>query len=140
MPPIRLLHPCAALAAVLLLSGQVGAAPADPLLTCEVTYAGLTHTVKARPVSDPYSVPSVDIGGRFWFKAVVVGQGRQVQRIALYAYLEGQDQPLLIQAATYLPPFGPWPGGRSLTGEQHLYAGPLERELIYNCQWLEGAP
>lgn len=106
---------------------------ATPLLHCDVSYAGSTHVVQATPVADPYSVPSVDIGGRFLFKAVMVGDAQQVNVIKLYAYLDARRQPVLIQQATYRPPF---PGGArplALTGEQHLYGGPVERELIYSC-------
>lgn len=91
----------------------------------------------ARPVADPYPVPSVDIGGRFGFKAVMVGDTGHVSRILLYAYQDATPHPVLIHQAKYLPPYPrsaqPWP----ITGQQHLYAGPLERELIYSCT-LEG--
>lgn len=113
---------------------------ASPLLQCHVTYAGSTQVVEARPVSDPYPVPSVDIGGRFRFKAVMMGQGPQVTSIALYAYLDTARQPVLIHHALHLPPYPASPNGipMPLTGRQHLYAGPVERELIYFCT-LQGA-
>lgn len=113
------------------------AAVAAPLLRCDVAYAGTTHRIEARPVDDPYPVPSVDIGGRFRFKAVMVGSATQVQRILLYAYLDAARQPILVQEAKYLPPFRVTDTPYPLTGEQHLYAGPVERELIYSCT-LEG--
>ena len=106
---------------------------AAPLLRCAVTYAGSTQTIEATPVVDPYPVASVDVGGRFWFKPVMVGQGSRVDYVKLYAYLDTASQPLLIQEAKYLPPFPSDQPPASLTGEQHLYAGHLERELIYNC-------
>lgn len=116
---------------------SIGSAMADPLLTCQVTYAGSTHVVVSRPVGDPYPVPSVDIGGRFGFKAVMVGDANHVNRILLYAYQDAKPHPVLIHQAKYLPPYPrasqPW----AITGQQHLYAGPLERELIYSCT-LEG--
>ena len=110
---------------------------AAPLLRCQVTYAGTTHMVEAAPVADPYPVPSVDIGGRFRFKAVMVGSAARVDRILLYAYLDARRQPILIQQAKYLPPFRASATPYALTGEQHLYGGPVERELIYSCT-LEG--
>jgi hypothetical protein len=113
---------------------------AAPLLRCQVTYAGTTHTVEARPVADPYPVPSVDIGGRFRFKAVMVGSAQRVDYIKLYAYVETRRQPVLVQEAKYLPPYPPAvPPATAvlLTGEQYLYAGAVERELIYRCT-LEG--
>lgn len=117
--------------------------PTPAQLHCDVSYAGTTHTVQARPVSDPYPVESVDIGGRFRFKAVMVGAGQQVDYIKLYSYFESPQQPVLIQLAKYLPPFNasgtaPDPRGANLTGMQYLYAGPVERELQYQC-FLQGA-
>jgi len=106
---------------------------AAPLLRCQVTYAGTTHTIEARAVADPYPVPSVDIGGRFRFKAVMVGSDARVDRILLYAYLDTQRQPILVQQAKYLPPYIMSQTPYQLTGEQHLYAGVVERELIYSC-------
>lgn len=105
------------------------ASPAQ--LVCDVTYAGTTHRVQARPVSEPYEVPSVDIGGRFRFKAVMVQGAGRIERIGIYVYQDTEAQPVLVQHARYLPPY---PRGVDLTGEQHLYAGPLERELIYRCR------
>lgn len=116
------------------------AALATPLLRCELTYAGSTHVVQATPVADPYPVASVDIGGRFLFKAVMVGDAERVDYIKLYAYLDARRQPVLLQQATYRPPF---PGAGQptlLTGEQHLYGGPVERELIYHCTLQGGQP
>lgn len=111
-------------------------------LHCEVGYAGDTQTVKVQPVSDPYPVESVDIGGRFRFKAVMVGTGQQVAYVKLYSYFVTLQQPVLIHLARYLPPFvAPStttpaerdPRGINLTGTQYLYAGPAERELQYQC-------
>jgi hypothetical protein len=110
---------------------------AAPLLRCEVAYAGTTHVIEARPVADPYPVASVDIGGRFRFKTVMVGDATHVEYIKLYAYLDASRQPILVQQASYLPPFRATTTPYLLTGEQHLYAGPVERELLYRCT-LEG--
>lgn len=122
----------------LMLAGMSTSAAASPRLLCQVNYAGNNRTVVAKPVADVYAVPSVDIGGRFRFKAVMAGSGAQVDRIALYAYrTDDLPQPLLIHQAKYLPPFARSSQPLALTGEQRLYAGPLERELIYSCT-LEG--
>ena len=106
---------------------------AAPLLRCQVAYAGTTHTIEASPVADPYPVPSVDIGGRFRFKAVMVGSPARVDRILLYTYLDTKRQPVLVQQAKYLPPYTVSETPYLLTGEQHLYACVVERELIYRC-------
>ena len=108
-----------------------------PLLTCKVTYAGATQTVQAKPVSDPYPVASVDIGGRFFFKPVMVGNDKRIEYIKLYTYLDTNTQPVLVHWAKYLPPFSRSGNPANLTGDQTVYAGPVERELHYRCT-LEG--
>ncbi len=113
---------------------------AAPLLRCEVTYAGSTQTVDTRVVGDPYPVASVDIAGRFRFKAVMVGQGDFIDYIKLYTYLETPRQPVLVQQATYRPPFPISDKRDGLTGEQRVFAGTKERELIYRCALLGMAP
>ena len=123
---------------VWLCSGQVAASE----LRCDVTYAGTTRQVVARPVQDPYGQAPVDIAERFLFKPVVVGAGNGIDRINLYVYLSTRLQPVLVQQAKYLPPFH-WPADGSplpLTGRQHLYAGPVERELIYSCALHKAMP
>ena len=122
-----------------LLLGWGGAALAQPQLTCQVTYAGATQTVVARPVADPYPVPSVDIAGRFWFKPIVVGTAQKIDRILIYTYLDTPTQPLLLHQVKYLPPFSASKSAGPITGQNHVYGGPLERELIYSCR-LEGLP
>ena len=112
-------------------------ARAAPLLRCEVSYAGVAHSVFARPVSDPYPVGSVTIAERFAFKAVMVGTDAKLERIALYVYAGAPSRLVMIQEAKYLPPYRSTRQPYSLTGEQHLYAGPMERELVYSCT-LEG--
>lgn len=136
MKLFRLIPEAACLVGALLLTQ---AAFAAPVLRCDVTYAGSTTVIETRPVADPYPVASTDIGGRFRFKAIMVGDSTRVDYIKLYAYLDTSRQPLLIQEVTYLPPFKATPKAYPLTGEQHLFAGPVERELIYSCS-LAGAP
>lgn len=140
MDYLRLKTPAfAALTSLTLVSLHIASASAAPnpapnaLLRCQVAYAGTTHTLEARPVADPYTVPSVDIGGRFLFKPVVVGTANRIDYIKLYAYLDASRQPVLIQVAKYLPPFKTGDTPYPLTGQQYLYAGPVERELSYHC-------
>lgn len=116
------------------------AASANALLHCDVSYAGSTHVVETQAVTDPYPVSSIDIGGRFWFKAVMVGRATQVDYVKLYAYLDTHQQALLIHEAKYLPPFQPTSAPYPLTGTHYLYAGPVERELMYSCTLQGVAP
>ena len=101
-----------------------------------MTYGGSTQTLHTTPVANPYPVKSVDVGGRFRFKAVMVGNATQVDSIKVYAYVETRRQAVLVQEATYLPPF---PIGTTLTGRQFIYAGPAERELQYQCSLKDAA-
>ena len=134
LPP----NPSRALAATALLLASA-LAHASPLLRCEVTYAGSTHVIETRAVADPYPVASVDIAGRFRFKAVMVRQSTQIDYIKLYTYLETPRQPMLIHQATYRPPFTVPSAPHGLTGEQRVYGGAKERELIYRCTLQEVA-
>jgi hypothetical protein len=110
---------------------------AAPSLRCDVTYAGLKHHVKAVPVTDPYTVQGVDILGRFLFKPVLLEAQGKLSHVLVYVYLKQEPRPLILQQAKYLGPFFVNSEPYSLTGEQHVYGGPIERELIYNC-WLWG--
>lgn len=124
------------LAAFLLVPPAVRAAP---LLRCQVAYAGTSHEVTALPTGDPYAVSAADIGGRFRFKAVMIGDARRIDYIKLYAYYQGRHQPVLLHAAKYLPPWLAGGTPYSLTGQHSLYSPDLERELQFACT-LEGAP
>ena len=115
-------------------------AMATPHLRCEVIYAGSSHIVDAAPGTDPYTTKSVDIDGRFRFKAIMLGKGDRLDAVKLYAYYQARRQPILIQEAKYLPPFAYSDKPDSLTGRQYLYGGPLWRELQYGCALTEVKP
>ena len=67
----------------------------------------------------------------------VDGDAARLDRVVLYTYLDAQPHPVLVHQAKYLPPYPrsvqPWP----ITGQQYVYGGPQERELMYSCT-LEG--
>lgn len=108
---------------------------AGHLLQCDVSYAGTTYKLKATPTQDPYSVPTVDIGGRFFFKMVLAETNSKLEHVLIYAYLDQQPRPTLLQQVKYAGPFPNSPKPYALTGEQRVYGGPVERELFYSC-WL----
>jgi hypothetical protein len=112
-------------------------AQATPFLHCEVTYAGATQVVHAVPVADPYEVAPVDIAERFLFKVVMIATRGRLDHVLIYTYLQQEPRPVLLQQAKYFAPFKPRRQPVLLTGEQHIYGGPIERELIYRC-WLGG--
>jgi hypothetical protein len=107
----------------------------DLKLTCDVTYAGATQEIAVCPTHEPYSHETVNIGHRFLFKAVHVKDQDLSPRIGIYVYFADKQPPLLIQHVQIRPPYPKLQNGESidLLGEQHLFAGPLERELIYRC-------
>jgi len=133
MRPFNLSLPLRTAGFLLIAFFVASSAAAKPVLTCQVSYAGTTHQVMAQPVRDPYPVPSVDIGGRFRFKAVVVGSAQAVDRILLYTYLDVNPQPVLVHQAKYFPPFQTAGTPVPFTGVQYVYGGPQERELMYSC-------
>ena len=110
---------------------------AQPMLRCEVTYAGTTHVIQATPTTDPYAVEPIDIAERFLFKVVLSTTGKQLDHALIYVYLQQTPRPVLLQQAKYFGPFKSSKQAYLLTGEQHVYGGPIERELIYQC-WLSG--
>ncbi|MDB5728971.1 MAG: hypothetical protein JWQ00_2176 [Noviherbaspirillum sp.] len=113
------------------------AACAATILRCEISYAGTSHILDAAPTVDPYGTESVDIGGRFRFKAVVIGDNEKIDLIKLYAYYYGKRQPVLLQTARYTGPFTVSSSPHGLTGLNQLYAPPLSRELQYGCAVME---
>lgn len=111
-------------------------------LSCEVTYAGATHLLAICPTQEPHQVAAVSVGDRFRFKAIHVNDDQLSPRIGIYVYLETPTSPLLLQHVVLRPPYPVPPAGGTidLLGEQHLYAGPLERELIYRCSMKQETP
>ena len=111
-------------------------------MSCDVTYAGLTHTLAAVVTREPYQVKAQSIGGRFLFKAMQVQTHAQTQRLSVYVYRQDGPQAVLIQQVQRQPPYPePPPKGRvDLWGEQRLYSGELERELIYSCHLADDTP
>ena len=110
-------------------------------LECQATYAGKTHRISVTPRDEAYGAESVSIDDRFHFKAVHVRGGINEPRIAIYVYREDPIQPILIQHVQITPPYPRSERGPvDLFGEQRLYAGKLERELIYRCQLESESP
>jgi len=110
-------------------------------LHCEIEVNGELHHHAFAMVSDPYTAGSVDIGERFRFKAVVLGEGDRVDLVNIYAYYQTRRQPMLIQHAKYLSPspmLNPRPD--ALTGRVALYSPVLGKELAYRCALHQMAP
>ena len=122
------------IAASIAMPAHAETATAATVLRCQVRYASDTINIEARPVADPYTVAAQNIGERFRFKAVVVGNDQQVDYIALYAYdMEMPGAPLLIHEVVHHPPFSSNPKMPGLTGWNHVYSARLGREMVYGC-------
>jgi hypothetical protein len=116
-------------------------AAAVPLLRCTIEQGGKTQVLEFSPGQDPYAAKAFDINGRFRFKAVVVGDARQIEYIKIYTYDFPKRQPVLLHEAKYLTPAAsPLAQPASLTGVNYIYSPRLERELQYECVLQESAP
>lgn len=122
------------MAAAVAMAAMGCAKAAPPTLHCQVRYLSDTVAIDATPVSDPYTVAAHDIGGRFHFKAVVVGHDQQVDYIALYTYdMEVPGAPALAHQVVLKPPFAVDAPLPALTGWNHVFSARLGRELVYGC-------
>jgi len=107
---------------------------AAPELRChfEVNAEHFEH--RFAPVSDPYSVSSVNLADRFRFKAVVLGGEAQVDLINLYVSYQTERQPMLLQHVKFVAPVAlAQPAPDALTGRVALYSPFLGKELQYSC-------
>lgn len=98
-------------------------------LQCQLFAGGEDYPFVFAPSADPYLVKPIDLE-RFRFKAIVSLGGEQIQYIKITVSYRSSGQALILQQATYLPPF---PQGQSLTGRQQIYSPDLGRELSYDC-------
>jgi hypothetical protein len=115
-------------------------AAAAPRLYCHIEQGGTTQDLQFGASSNPYTAPSIAINNRFRFKAVMVGDGQQVDYIKLYTYYQTRRQAMLLHEAKYLAPqaqSGSDPAG--LTGIVYLYSPLLGREIVYSCALREDA-
>jgi len=117
------------------------AASATPLLHCKIDQGGSTQVLEFVPENFPYTAKAIDINGQFRFKAVVMGDARQIEYVKLYTYDFPKRQPVLLHEAKYMAPVvRPVSQPASLSGVNYVYSPRLERELQYECSLLESHP
>ena len=116
---------------------QIDAAYCEPILKCEVNYAGKKEILSTGIAHDPYQVVPFNISDRFYFKMVLTAKEDTLYRVIIYVYSANKVRPTLLQEAKYFAPYQMTTEPYLLTGEQKIYALPKERELIYSC-WLGG--
>jgi hypothetical protein len=98
-------------------------------LQCQLFAGGEDHAFVFVPTAHPYTAKPIDLE-RFRFKAIVSLGGDQIEYIKITVSYLSSGQALILQQATYLPPFSQ---SQSLTGRQQLYSPNLGRELSYDC-------
>lgn len=116
---------------------QITAAYSEPILKCEVNYAGKKEILTKGITQDPYKVEPFNISDRFYFKMVLTAKKDTLDRVIIYVHSANKVRPTLLQEAKYFAPYQITTEPYLLTGEQKIYSLPKERELIYSC-WLGG--
>ena len=116
-------------------------AMASPRLHCQLDQGGKSSKFEFSPVADPYMVHAIDLGGRFRFKAVVIGDQSKIEYIKLYTYYLNNEKAILLHEVKYQSPeVQSNSAPASLTGINYIYSPNLERELQYRCALIEAAP
>ena len=111
---------------------------ASPQLQCAFELNGHSETHVFKPVTDPYLAESIDIGGRFRFKAVVLVSANQVDLVNLYVSYQTRRQPMILQQAKFIKPtLQTSDRANSLTGRVAVYSPFLGKELVYDCNLVE---
>jgi hypothetical protein len=129
------------LAGFLIIASGSASTFATPFLRCQIDQGGSTQVFEFSPETSPYTAKAIDINNQFRFKAVVVGDARQIEYVKLYTYDFPKRQPVLLHEAKYMAPIAsPISQPASLTGVNYVYSPRLERELQYDCTLLEAAP
>ena len=101
----------------------------SPRLLCQLFAGGEDHAFVFAPTPAPYQAKPIDLE-RFRFKGVVSLRDHQIDHIKITVSYRSSGQALILQQATYLPPFAK---NQSLTGRQQIYSPDLGRELSYDC-------
>jgi hypothetical protein len=110
-------------------------------LRCHIEVNGETTLYVVEPTQDPYGAQSLDIAERFRFKAVVLGQGDEIELVNIYVYYQTRRQPMVLQHAKHLKPLAlQSPDSGALTGRVALYSPVLGKELAYQCALHKEAP
>jgi hypothetical protein len=114
---------------------------AAPVLRCQFEVNALTYQHDFKPVTDPYTAQSVDLDGRFRFKAVMLADAQRVSLINLYVFYQTRRQPIILQHTKYVEPLAQRdPAPSALTGQVALYSPFLGKELKYACALYEEMP
>jgi hypothetical protein len=102
-------------------------------LECHIQYADTLQTHVVGATSNPYAVPSLDVEGRFEFRAVYVTEPTDLAGLNIYVYQTGTPTHALIHQLKLQPPYGTSGKRRfGITG-LHLLYDERAREVQYWC-------
>lgn len=104
-----------------------------PRLLCQLFAGGEDYQFVFTPTSAPYQAKPINLE-RFRFKAIFSQGSDQIEYIKITVSYRSSGQALILQQATYLPPFAK---NQSLTGRQQIYSPDLGRELSYDCSVMD---
>ena len=125
----------------LALGCALSSAWASPVLRCQFEVNAQTYQHDFTAVADPYKAESVDLGGRFRFKAVMLADAQRVSLINLYVFYQTRRQPMIMQHTKFVEPTAMRdPAPHALTGQVAVYSPFLGKELQYACALHEGTP
>lgn len=114
---------------------------ATPLLRCQFEVNAQTYQHDFTVAADPYKAESVDLGGRFRFKAVMLADAQRVSLINLYVFYQTRRQPMIMQHTKFVEPTAMRdPAPHALTGQVAVYSPFLGKELQYACALREVTP
>ncbi len=119
---------------------SAAAAPASatrpaPSVACELHYGGDTVHVRSAPTSDPYRVPTQEIGSYYLFRLVVQDRPADLAGVHAYTYADLPQGPTLIHQFSL-----PWKevsrrtGPNGFTGWQRVHEPMRDGELLYRCR------
>lgn len=125
----------------LALGCAMSSAWASPVLRCQFEVNAQTYQHDFTAVADPYKAESVDLGGRFRFKAVMLADAQRVSLLNLYVFYQTRRQPMIMQHTKFVEPTPMRdPAPHALTGQVAVYSPFLGKELQYACALHEGTP
>jgi hypothetical protein len=121
------------LARSLALVALASCARKTPPVVCTCNYGGELKRLEFPATRDPYVVKSIEIPGRFRFKAVYLRDTEAKASVSVYVYRHDEHGDVLLQEGKYTPRASTGTTEEAaFTGRQLLYA-PDDHELEYWC-------
>ena len=132
--PVKLLRRLFCIAP-LLCASQAFAGHANPAVLCHYTYGGEEKTLRATPVTTPYTVEPVAVGSYFLLKVVFQTVPADIAGIKIYVYADREPVPVPIQQVNFpYPPRAQKAGGYGFTGRHWAYEPVRDGEMQYWCE------